>query len=240
MKIYHIGCTHQVHDKLSIPEDTDILIHTGDWSNSRDINENCKEFFKFRAWVENNLGHIPHKIFVPGNHSIYEYNNQRTAKEIFKEVGVHLLVDEAIEIEGIKFYGSPYVPRHGDWAYMAERHKLSKRWENIPEDTDILITHGPPKGILDLTEEYDHTLSQQGDKALKTFIKKRLKKLKLHMFSHIHSNSVITNNGVLFRDGVFYSNASVVKDGQRYIKSYDGNEFIIEKDENNEISILPR
>lgn len=240
MKIYHIGCTHQVHDKLHIPEDTDILVHSGDWSNYRDIDLNTKEFFLFVAWVRNKLSHIPHKIFVPGNHNIYEYNNERMAKILFNEVGVKLLIDEAVEIEGIKFYGSPFTPRHGDWAYMADRNKLFKRWNNIPADTDVLITHGPPKGILDLTEEYDHSLSQQGDKALKTVIKDNLHNLKLHMFSHIHSNNVVTNNGVLFRDGVFYSNASVVKDGQRYIKCYDGNEFIINKDLNNEISVLPR
>lgn len=240
MKIYHIGCTHQVHDKLSIPEDTDILIHTGDWSNSRDITYNSEEFFKFRAWVEKKLSHIPYKLFVPGNHSVFEYHNESLARTLFKEIGVHFLVDKAVEIEGIKFYGSPFVPRMGDWVYMAERGKLHKRWSNIPIDTDVLITHGPPKGMLDLTEQYDHTLTQEGDQALKTIIKKNLHKLKLHMFSHIHSNSAVTNNGVLFREGVFYSNASVVKDGQRYIKCYDGNEFIIEKDENNEISVLPR
>ncbi len=231
LKIHHIGCTHMTHEQLDIPKDTDLLIHSGDWSNYRDVVKNEIECKQFVEWVGKELSHIPHKVFVPGNHNVFEFENLKWSRRMWEKVGVKLLIDEHVEIEGYKIFGSPYVPTYGDWVFMADRGKLYKRWCNaIDDDIDILITHGPPKGILDL----NCNLQPTGDSALLTRIQ-TLHNLKLHMFSHIHSNSEQRNTGVLYRDGVYYSNAAVVKDGEKYKAKYNGNTFILE---NNKINLL--
>ena len=62
--------------------------------------------------------------------------------------------DELVELDGIRFYGSPWTPAFNDWAFNKSRAKIDKVWQNIPTDEHIhvLITHGPPKGILDISE----------------------------------------------------------------------------------------
>ena len=227
LKIHHIGCTHMTHDQLNIPKDTDLLIHSGDWANYRDEVKNELECKQFIEWVGKELSHIPYKIFVPGNHNTFECNNLKYARGLWKEVGVELLIDEHIEVEGYKIFGSPYTPSFGNWAFMADRGKLYKRWCNaIDDDVDILITHGPPKGILDLNGD----MNQVGDSALLTRIQ-TLYNLKLHTFSHIHSNSNQRNTGVLYRDGVYYSNGSVVMDGELYKSKFNGNTITIKDKE---------
>jgi hypothetical protein len=49
-------------------------------------------------------------------------------------------------IEGVKIYGSPWLPSYHDWAFNLERggEVLKQKWEQIPNGTDVLITHGPP------------------------------------------------------------------------------------------------
>lgn len=215
LKIWHIGCTHMKHDQLEIPNNIDIVLHSGDYTNNSIPHINEKEYEEFLHWVYTNLGHIPLKIFTPGNHSTFEYTEPKRATQMAQDVGIELLIDEHTVVDGIKIFASPYTPTFGRWSFMVERDKMRKRWDNlIDNDVDILLTHGPAKGILDLTRQYgDNTLTQVGDKALSNRIKK-LKNLKLHCFSHIHSTQSIDNTGVLLRDGVYYSNASAVKDGE--------------------------
>ena len=90
-------------------------------------------------------------------------------------------------------------------------------WDMIGEDVDVLTTHGPPMGILD--KVYNANV---GDEALlnKT---KQLKKLKLHCFGHIHNNYEYINFGTVEQDGIIYSNASCVKDGDWGVLHNNGN-----------------
>ena len=80
---------------------------------------------------------------------------------------------EKESIENIVFYGHATTPTYGDWFYMCARHKINRHWENIPDDTEVLITHGPPKGILDLTINQDNRLEQVGDGALRSRLQKK-------------------------------------------------------------------
>jgi Icc-related predicted phosphoesterase len=96
------------------------------------------------------LGTLPHKhkIVICGNHDLCFEDNPKEARKLMKNA--HYLEDETIEIEGLKFYGSPWQPEFHNWAFNLNRgEEIKKKWDLIPNDTDVLITHGPPYGILD-------------------------------------------------------------------------------------------
>ena len=89
---------------------------------------------------------------MPGNHDRIVEEQTLLCREILKQKikNSTMLIDEEFTLNGIKFYGSPRTPEFFDWAFMYKRGKKAELiWSNIPDDTDILITHGPPKGILD-------------------------------------------------------------------------------------------
>ena len=101
-------------------------------------------------------------------------------------------------IDGVKFYGSPWQPWFYDWAFNLERGpEIRAKWDLIPEDTDVLITHGPPYGIGDLTFQKDHAGCQDLLKAVE-----RLKP-RTHIFGHIHERY-----GINSIDGTTFINAS--------------------------------
>jgi Icc-related predicted phosphoesterase len=94
--------------------------------------------------------------------------------------GIHVLDDCGIEIAGLKFYGSPWTPRFGDWAWMAEDEELAATFASIPVGLDVLITHGPPYGILDEVSRGENV----GSCSLLEEVKR--KKPRFHVFGHIH------------------------------------------------------
>ena len=96
-------------------------------------------------------------------------------------VNCHYLQDEAITIEGINFYGSPWQPWFYDWAFNLQRgDQIRAKWDLIPGNTDVLITHGPPLGFGDLTSAGERV----GCKDLLEAVE-RIKPT-LHVFGHIH------------------------------------------------------
>lgn len=150
----------------------DLLIFAGDLQlNNQDLG------IDFAKWLHN----LPytHKILIFGNH---DGNSIDTAGFIInnKFDDIKVLNNKATVIDGIKIFGSPYSTRFGNWWFMKEDEELSKIWKTIPNDTNILVTHGPPWGILDDTCDGFLTGS-------KTLIKRvrELKKLKYHIFGHI-------------------------------------------------------
>lgn len=212
MKILHISDTHGRHMELNLVP-ADVLCFTGDESNSRVPHLNHTEFLAFVAWLATKRHLYKHVIFVAGNHSSFMFHNQKEATEILESIGVIVLNKTSVVIDGLKFYGDPITPTFGDWCYTTSRSKLNKHWELIPVDTDVLLTHGPPLGILDLTENRDYSLQQCGDSALLKRIKK-LPNLKAHLFGHIHDFKTCRNAGILQREGITFSNASAVEDGK--------------------------
>ena len=93
------------------------------------------------------------------------------------------LEDSGVEIKGLKIYGSPHQPTFFDWAFNVRRGKLKQYWDRIPEGLDILITHGPPKGILDQSEPHLGSEHLGCDELMAAV--ERVKP-KLHVFGHIH------------------------------------------------------
>lgn len=211
MKIWHVSDTHTFHGLLKVPDGIDMVIHSGDCSNPKDPYKNEQEVRNFITWFSSLK--IKHKIFVAGNHDT-SIEKRLITKENFSSCGIHYLENESIEIEGIKIWGSPHTPTFGDWAFMKARDKLSRVWEHVPTDTDIVIVHGPPKGILDLSHNFNNDIENCGCGALM----KRMLKFppKLCLFGHIHNNKHLINAGTmkLSISHTIFSNGSVVTDGK--------------------------
>ena len=220
-KIWHIGDTHTYHNLLTIPEEIDLVIFSGDCSNPRDPYNNEPEVRGFLHWFKNLP--IKHKVFVAGNHDS-SIEKGLVTKDDFADNGIIYLENNHITIEGLKIWGSPHTPSFGNWCFMKQRAKLDKVWKQIPDDTDIVVVHTPPKGILDLAYNRDHTLEFCGCSALKKRVLS-LPNLKLVCFGHIHNNKDIINAGTMklsIQDTIF-SNGSVVTDGRFGKLSSNGN-----------------
>lgn len=210
MKVWHISDTHGFHDQLVIPENIDLIIHSGDCSNYRDPIKNEPEVWKFIEWYTKIP--VPLKIYVPGNHDT-SIANFMVKESDFTNKNIIFLNGTDIILNDIKFTGIPQTPLFGDWAFMVARNKIYRVWDQIPDDTDVLISHGPPKSILDLTEDRNGKLEQVGCSALFKKIQK-LENLKYILFGHIHDCKETINFGLRYYNGRMYSNASSVMDGR--------------------------
>ena len=225
MKIWHISDTHTYHGLLKVPEDIDMVIHSGDATNPRDPYASEQEMLNFISW----FGSLPikHKVFVAGNHDLCIERNLVTKIDFMKN-GIVYLENDYTEVEGIKIWGSPFTPTFGQgWAFNKKRSALHDIWKEIPDDVDIVVVHGPPKGILDLAYHQLNCIEFCGDEALR----KRMYLLnpKLCLFGHIHNNDDIINAGTmkLSNHDTIYSNGSVVTDGKFGKLSSHGNTFEI-------------
>ena len=173
LKIVAISDTHT--KRVSIP-DGDVLVHAGD-ATFRGTPVEVASFAE-------RYGSLPHKykIFVAGNHDWLFQNDPHLAQKIMLDNGIMYLQDERAVIEGVRFYGSPWQPEFCNWAFNAPRGPaLAHIWSRIPDDTEVLITHGPPHGLLDVVPE--------GARVGCTDLMSRincLRELKLHVFGHIH------------------------------------------------------
>lgn len=213
MKILHLSDTHGFHKHIPWErfDGIDVVVHSGDCSNYKDLAKNKLEVFAFLEWYM--TVPVQHKIFVAGNHDT-SIERKIFKTEDFACRGITYLEHESITISDLHFFGSPYTPTFGDWAFMKARDKISRVWETLPENIDVLITHGPPIGIRDLTEDYDGSLKQCGDSALMKWVFNN--KPKAHLFGHIHNMDKIFNQGVskYSKSPTIFSNGSCVIDGK--------------------------
>ena len=212
MKLLHITDTHTYHNQLKL-QDADVLCFTGDATNYRDPHLNHKEFRDFYEWLTSIRNKYKRIIVIGGNHDSFLFHNEKEVKKLFKNIDVDYLHDSSVVIDGVEFYGSPWSPTFGDWCFMQNRNTLNRRWELIPQSTQVLLTHTPPKGILDLTLNRDGLLERCGCNALLKTVYK-LPNLKAHLYGHLHSSRDVDNVGILDREGIQFSNASAVLDGQ--------------------------
>ncbi len=243
MRIVCISDTHSLHEKMlnynSLPEG-DVLIHAGDCTNKgtkRDVEE-------FVHWFMNLKG-FDTKIFVAGNHDFafeehryphhkgdYDWYHQLMNEENLSQSDVVYLEDSGFIIESsefnrpLKFWGSPWQPEFYNWAFNLPRmgDELKKYWDMIPDDTDVLITHGPPNEARDFVNNWRQGGVNVGCELLR-FRVEQIKPI-LHVFGHIHSGY----GGAHIKD-TLYVNAAICT--EQYIpsnkpiiielKEYDGN-----------------
>jgi Icc-related predicted phosphoesterase len=174
IKICCISDTHGMHNQVNMPSG-DLLIFAGDLTNHGEIDQ-IRSFNKWLGTLD-----FEEKIIIPGNHDTSIYSST-FAKDIIKN-GT-LLIDSYISFREYKIYGSPWSPKFGNWAYQLYRgNDIKKKWDLIPLDTDILVTHGPPLGILD---KVPRSLKLQGCRELLN----RVKQIQpaIHVFGHLHLN----------------------------------------------------
>ena len=213
MKILHISDTHGFHEMYPVEKfkDIDVVVHSGDCSNWRDVVRNEQEVRTFLAWYRDVP--VKNKIFVAGNHDT-SIERKRVTPGDFAQAGIIYLENASTTIDSIKFWGSPHTPTFGNWAFMKSRETIGRMWEHIPTDTDVLIVHGPPKGVRDLSHDRDGVLEFCGDNALAKAVRRI--KPKLMLFGHIHDSPGCDNQGVSHysKTTTIFSNAACVDDGR--------------------------
>ena len=211
MKAWAISDTHGLHKTLKIPKGIDILIHAGDSTNHYDIVRNQVEFDDFFSWLQGL--DIKYKVIIAGNHDAWATKKYNVDK--LKDVGICYLEHNYCSINNKIIFGSPYTPTFNNWHFMKDRSKLGRYWDLV-DHADIVVTHGPPKGILDLSYNTDEGLEYCGDNSLNKMIERI--KPEYHIFGHIHSNKHLCYNAGIFQSNEFPStkfiNASCIIDGQ--------------------------
>ena len=216
MKMTFISDTHGKHEHLTskaynnILGSGDVLIHAGDVSMMGKSHE-IKSFLDWFSYTE-----YTHKIFIAGNHD-WGFVKETEIADEYKEKGVTYLFDSSVVIDGVKFYGSPWQPEFFDWAFNLPRgEELAEKWNMIPDDTDVLITHGPAFGML------DWVMNGQRVGCEDLFNRVMQVKPKIHVCGHIHCAYGQKNF-----NGVEFLNASVL--GERYTHENKPISFIFDK-----------
>ncbi|KAB2907090.1 MAG: metallophosphoesterase [Dechloromonas sp.] len=174
MRVVCISDTHAHHAGLTVP-DGDILIHAGDLSEQG----YPAEVVDFLRWFSRQTH--PHKVFVAGNHDWLFEREPEFAASLIPE-GVTYLQDSGCEIDGLRIWGSPVTPTFYDWAFNRDRGEpIRAHWQRIPYGTDIVVTHGPVWGIMDLNTQRKH----QG--CVDLLDRLQAVNPRLHVCGHIHS-----------------------------------------------------
>ena len=179
MQIAVLSDLHGNFPKLkSLKEDPiDLLLVAGDIAAGLPDAQygSMKRFFDWVNWIN-----PKHMAFTPGNHDYW------LLADIFKlmKPNHYLLIDDWVTIEGVKIYGTPWTLPFFDWNWMKPEDRLALLWENIPEDLDILISHGPAYKVCDLVPSIqEHT----GSKTLREAV--LAKNIKYFFSGHIHEGS---------------------------------------------------
>jgi Icc-related predicted phosphoesterase len=181
LRIVAISDTHGLYRRIKIPAG-DVLIHAGDMTRHGRLDE-MDDFNEF-------LGTLPHpcKLIIAGNHD-FSFESHPAESQRRLSNGTYLQ-DRGISVQGVNFYGSPWQPQFRDMAFnLARGPALQDKWRLIPQETDVLITHGPPRG------QRDRSLlsGPVGCRDLMETVE-RIKPV-LHIFGHIHEAAGQSSNG---------------------------------------------
>lgn len=143
MRLVVISDTHGLHNIIEGLPDGDVLVHAGDFMNA---GYDPEEIRSFNRWLGEQS--FEHRVVCAGNHDRYFEISPQRARSIL--TNAIYLENTDVKIAKVSFWGSPYTPEFLNWAFMYPRGSAAKRyWDLIPYDLDVLITHGPPFGILD-------------------------------------------------------------------------------------------
>lgn len=182
MRIVAISDTHGLQRNLAndaIPE-CDVLVHAGDITTKGEV----RELYAIATWLKRQVA--KHIIIIAGNHDgCFQTQPQLAVESLVKEAPGRIIYlrDQGIVIDGVKFYGSPWQPAFCNWHFNLPRNgpALEACWAQIPDDTDVLITHGPPHGVLDQNLSTIHCGCE------KLIARVQDVKPKVHIFGHIHN-----------------------------------------------------
>lgn len=228
MKITLISDTHTKHDQITTSKSIrnsnrlldlpggDLLIHAGDFMNS---GYNPMEAMMFFKWFDE-IDNYDTKVLIAGNHDRWMQNEPEEAKGILTGYKtIEYLQDEELVLyndgpngdipeDNIRIYGSPWQPEFCNWAFNLPRNgeEMKARWDAIPSNTDILVTHGPAFGYLDIP----------GGQSIRVgceMLRHRVDEIrpKIHVGGHIHGSW-----GHYFNGHTHFFNASVLDEQYRY------------------------
>lgn len=169
-----IDCISDLHGSKPDLQGGDLLVIAGDLTARNKISE----YVEFFVWLR--LQEYRKKIVIAGNH---DGNIGSCTRRFNDDPAYEYLLDEVSEFEGLKIWGSPWTPKFYNWHFMKSRgSEIAKKWALIPQDVDILVTHGPPQFILDETDEGCNA----GCEELWKLLYGEVIKPRLHIFGHIH------------------------------------------------------
>lgn len=199
----------------SIPK-CDLILIGGDICGSHNpLDQSIWLHREFKPWLEN----LPADkiVGVAGNHDfIFE-----KAPHLVPKLPWTYLQDAPTEFKGWKIYGSPWQIRFFDWAFNLDEPDLARKWAAIPDNTDILVLHGPPKGYGD---KVLRVLPGEDGNVGSPSLLKRIQEIKprLVVFGHIHPG-----HGVYNVDETVLANVSIVN--EEYIWVHPPTEFFLDE-----------
>ena len=188
MKVTIISDTHGLHEEL--PQISgDLLIHCGDFEDTAAIDE----------W----FGELDFQqiVVVGGNHDFDAHEKTLADELVFQNA--EFLVDRIFEYKGFKIYGAPWLPNLEGFAFFCPSDEIGEKWDAIPSDTDILITHIPPLEILDGSQRGDHWGCEELHNRVQYL------SLRIHCFGHVHASY-----GTCDRYGITFINAANINGGE--------------------------
>lgn len=184
MRLVVMSDTHGLHNGIEGLPDGDVLVYAGDFMNA---GFDPEDIWSFNRWLEEQP--FKNRVVCGGNHDRYFQNRPHQARALL--TNVIYLENTGVTIDNVSFWGSPYTPEFLNWAFMYPRGSAAKQyWDQIPDNLDVLITHGPPFGILDqVSPRSAHLGCEELLKAVEE------KKPKVHIFGHIHGGAGTFENG---------------------------------------------
>jgi predicted phosphohydrolase len=211
LQLVLISDTHEQHSELEVPPG-DILIHAGDFTM---FSRSLRSILDFNEW----LGELPHgrKVVCAGNHETFLQTDPANRSLLSNAT---VLTNEEVHIAGLRIWASPVILSGPAFCVKSDFDRRLL-FTGIPESTDVLITHGPPFGILDTAYGSD---SHQGDPVLLDAVMRI--RPKLHVFGHVHldrrsprifetEHTTFVNAALLGPDGAIDKTPIVVKIGRR-------------------------
>ena len=186
-----ISDTHELHREVDVPNG-DILIHAGDFTM---FSKSMDAILDFNRW----MGELPprYKIVVPGNHEFFMESDRSTRNLISSAI---VLIDEGVQVMGLQIWGSPVTPLYSGAFGQSSPIDRVRTYSKVPDNTDVLVTHGPPFGVLDRAPG---ELKHAGCHELLSAVNRVMPKL--HVFGHIHGA-----RGILSSDRTVFVNAAVL------------------------------
>lgn len=198
MKIVAISDTHS--HEIDLPEG-DLLIVAGDFTNTG----TQRQVERFNSYLEKQSWKFEHKpLVIAGNHDFLFERNRELAESLLP-AGSYI-EDKLVVVDGIKIFGSPWTPTFFNWAFMRDRGEpIRQFWDLIPDGLDLLVTHGPPWGILDFCGQHAGC-----EELLKIVTKELARPPRFHIFGHIHEG-----HGAQTTDNTTFLNVAICDEHYR-------------------------
>lgn len=206
MRLICISDTHSLHENMPPIPDGDVLIHAGDCTGSGSLSA----LDEFTRWFGSL--HHSHKILIAGNHDFCFERLSTDSRKMCEERGITYLRGESASIRGVNFYGFPWQPIYRYMAFNAREGELKGRLKLVPEDTNVLISHGPALNTLDYVPSQR---AHVGCRAIAERIE-QLPNLKVHICGHIHESYGFS---VRASDGLKCVNASTCTEDYKPINT---------------------